>query len=250
MYDITGIQRTLAWCLGCVCLHYLSFVLSKIVVPNFKSLPASSQRSWYNRSVSTIHAIVMLCGSLYYWVYINPERLIGANLEEFSCLLMDVMMGYLWYDIFYEFSTSCSVDTLAHHILGLISHMSTRIFNSGATGYYSMMVYLAEASTPLLNISWLLHQLHLKDTLLFQICAFSLVILFFCCRVVLGPYMIYHFLSNGSSWDANELNWMYYLNFIIIVLFTLLNMYWFYKLVGVASSSSSSSSSSPRKKVD
>jgi hypothetical protein len=57
---------------------------------------------------------------------------IGAT----EALCLDLMMGYLWYDSIYEVMSDGQVDTLGHHILGLISHMSTRLSNSGPLGFY------------------------------------------------------------------------------------------------------------------
>ena len=67
-------------------------------------------------------------------------------------------MGYLIYDVVIEFinyNKSSSLMNLLHHIIGYGSHMSVRLTDSYAGRFYSMLVFIAEGSTPWLHGSWI-----------------------------------------------------------------------------------------------
>jgi hypothetical protein len=96
-----------------------------------------------------------------------------------------------------------------------------------------MLVYIAEGSTPFLNITWLLHLLKLTNSKYFLMFAGLLIITFFCFRVVIGPYLVYHMIMFRNNWGENTFL-LFYFNFPIIVSFAILNFYWFYKLLLIA----------------
>lgn len=90
-----------------------------------------------------------------------------------------------------------------------------------------MMVYLAELSTPFLNISWLLNYLEFSNSLPLTLCGGILLLTFFFSRVLWGPYMLYHMIHYWTQ----EPQFLYQINFGIVVFFILLNFYWFYALL-------------------
>jgi hypothetical protein len=59
---------------------------------------------------------------------------------------MDAMIGYLLYDTVIELAFVPKLDCLllVHHLLGLTSHILTRMQNNWYFAHWSMMVYLAE----------------------------------------------------------------------------------------------------------
>lgn len=240
-----SVKRTLAWGFSCYLFHKLSQILSSFLFPNLKSITKSAQISCVNRSTSSFHAVVMTSLVMYYWIFINSAMIIDKHVTPYQSVCLDLMMGYLLYDITFEvfqnglFQAS---DTIGHHILGLISHLSTRISNNGGAGFYSMLVFIAEASTPFLHGSWLLHTLNMKKSATFLFFAVSLLIVFFLCRVLLGPFMLYHMLTHQESWgeDTEALFWI---NFFIVAAFAFLNFFWFYKLIIIASGSTANKKS-------
>lgn len=90
-----------------------------------------------------------------------------------------------------------------------------------------MLIYLAELSTPFLNLSWLLKQLGPRYNTALLVCGVTLITSFFFCRVLLGPYMIYHMVN---FWTSGP-DFLYYLNVGIIAFFIFMNYYWFFQLV-------------------
>lgn len=244
---LDSLAASFAWCLVCLSIHLFWGLLSDRLIPGFSKVIRKQQKAWYNRGVSTIHACVMFSITVYYWLYINPDIQISSAGNLLEARALDIMMGYLYYDILYEMLTSRQPDALSHHILGVISHLSSRLSNNKAAAFYSMLVYIAEGSTPFLNISWLLYLLQLKKTAAFKLCAILLILSFFCCRILLGPFMVYHMLTNREEWGDDGRGLLYVGNTAIVSIFAILNFYWFYKLLLVALGSPSSSASKEEK---
>lgn len=232
---LDSLSVSLLWCLILFFLHFCWYLFSDNIIPGFSKVSVKKQRrAWYNRGVSTIHACVMFSITAYYWLYVNPAMEISAAGHRIEARALDIMMGYLYYDILYEALTSRQTDALSHHVLGLVSHLSSRLSNNNAAAYYSMLVYIAEGSTPFLNISWLLHMLSLKKTLIFKICALSLIVSFFTFRILLGPCMVYHMLIHREEWGESGRGSLFLGNTAIVASFAVLNFFWFYKLLAVA----------------
>lgn len=99
--------------------------------------------------------------------------------------------------------------------------------------FYSMMVYIAEGSTPALHMCWLLHKLNMKKSFLFKVFVAWLLLGFFVCRILVSPYMLWHMSQNMDAWGQDN-DLLFYLNFSIVFLFAVLNFYWFYKLISLA----------------
>lgn len=91
------------------------------------------------------------------------------------------------------------------------------------------MIYLAELSTPFLNLSWLCKQLGPGYEHLLKLTAGVLVITFFFCRILLGPYLLYHMFM---FWTG-EPRYLFLINVFIILFFILLNFYWFSLLLKI-----------------
>jgi hypothetical protein len=119
-------------------------------------------------------------------------------------------------------------------------HIYSPVFS---TLIYSMIVFLAEASTPFLNLSWLLQKLGYESSTMFKLVAFILIVTFFVFRVLLSPYAVYHMIANPEVW-GNQLI-MYYFNVQVVAFFALINFFWFYKLVALALGSSKKKKAEP-----
>jgi len=197
-------------------------------------LSMEHQRNCYNKVVSTAHATIMFLSSCYYWCRINQDMVISSECNAYEMRCLRMMVGYLIYDICYEAANTRQMDTLAHHFLGLGSHLSTLYSRHGACGFYSMMVFLAEGSTPFLNASWLMHRLRLNNTVLFKASVLTLIFTFFVLRVVLSSFIITHMWLWRGQWGVDAEGPLFWFNFLVVALFVLLNYFWFYKLMAVA----------------
>jgi hypothetical protein len=92
-----------------------------------------------------------------------------------------------------------------------------------------MLIYLAEFSTPFLNISWLLNFLKFQSSIPLTVCGVILLVAFFFCRVILGPYILYHMVNYWKE----EPRYLYHINVGIVIFFICLNFYWFKQLLNV-----------------
>lgn len=202
-------------------------------LPRFDKLDKDIQEQWYNRATSSMNAIVIFSLSFYYWFFINPEMIIPKDISAYQSFEIDFMMGYLIFDTFYEaviLKNTSIKQILIHHLAGLLSHYSTRHSNVGAAGYYSVMVHIAEISTPLIHVGWIGKHLEMSNAFWYLFLMFFQIGLYFVSRCVLAVYMLYHIALNKSSWGENS-EILYWFNFGIVAIFAALNYFWFYKII-------------------
>ena len=130
---VSCLKISLPYAAFCFSVHILSYAIFN---GRLKSFAKKDMTAFYNRTVSTTHAIVMFSLSLYYWLFLNPTMQIGEYVDEYQAKCVLVMLGYLVYDTVFELSASKQVMTLGHHILGGASHISVLYSYNGACGFY------------------------------------------------------------------------------------------------------------------
>jgi hypothetical protein len=233
MLFVQGVRRLVftvfMWCTLCAFIHSLCKFLTNFRIKKF-SMQLKHQIC--NKVVSGFHSIVMFSLTFFYWFWINPNFQFHST-TFIEAVSQDFMLGYLIYDTVFEVTTTKEYDAIGHHLLGFWSIGCTRVLANASASYYAMLVFIAEISTPFLNMSWILHQLNRKKTMLFKFCFILLIISFFLFRIVLCPYMIWHLWSYKDAWmEPND--FLFYNHFIITILFSVLNYFWFYKLIMMA----------------
>jgi hypothetical protein len=213
-------------------------ILSPTLLPNFHVLSEENRSSCYNRLVSSVHAVVMFTIAVYYWGFCNTElsfdyiKLHTAWIENFA---LNLMLGYLLYDCLFELMHARQMDTLVHHFFGILSHSTSLWTQNPAALYYSMMLFLAESSTPVLHAAWLLKQLNLTSSFLFTVMKLLLPLTFLFFRVALAPYLFYHIIVYAKEWGSGVVNTsLWWMNTTLMLFFLLLNFYWFYKIIQIA----------------
>ena len=139
---VESVTLSFKYCLICFAIHFLLSKLSSIFVPKFDSLNSKSKKMWFNRGTSIFHAIILFVMTIYYWVFLNPSMKISNLYDYFEAYCLDIMMGYLWYDIFVELTSTRQFDTLGHHFLGLISHLSSRLSDNDGARFYRLILCL------------------------------------------------------------------------------------------------------------
>lgn len=226
---VESAKVSLAYCLFCYLLQFFFEFLVKRVPDSVASKDIKYQTA--NRGVSSVHAVIMFTMTAYYWLKINPEFVyITGGAYENRCL--DIMLGYLYYDIVQEIKQTCQIDTLGHHVMGFLSHYCTRFDDCDAAYFYTMVVYLAEASTPFLHACWTLHTFKMSSHPLFLPLSAILLLTFFVFRVLQGAYIIWHLWTDTVGWQGKKYD--EYMNTVILVLFVALNYFWFFKLIQMA----------------
>ena len=193
-----------------------------------------------NRIVSTCHAVILFFLTSNYWLTkSNIFEPPPSELTDYPCFCIDIMLGYLVYDLLNEVITAPKLDIgiVAHHITGMLSLGSIRALGRPDGAHYNMIIFIAEASTPFLHISYYMHCAKLEKNVYFTLCCILLVALFFLCRVILGPFLFYKMYTERSVWGDSEFDLLlFWSNFVIVGFFVVLNFYWFRKLLKVAMS--------------
>jgi len=228
---------SLFWLGFCGFVHvFSSFAWVEVVPQMSKVMSLYDRHEWYNRTVALLHAAIMFLRTVTYWYAINPKMSMDQPLDAFGAMTLDIMMGYLWYDLLVEMAKNRKQPTtLIHHVIGYISLWAVRASNSGLGLFYFMLVFIAEGSTPVLHVLWLLKKLKLSDWWVFSALAWLLLFTFFTYRVVLGPYTLWHMVAYRDGWkgDPNR-HWLFGLLFGIAVVFVIINFYWFFLLYKMA----------------
>lgn len=115
---------------------------------------------------------------------------------------------------------------LFHHVAGLMSHVHTIAVDDEPSAFYTMMVYLAESSTPFLHMGWFLKTLSLDGSPLFMLNAVMILLTYIVTRVGLSPLLLYTFLhpNNHHHYDGRPYVWGF--QAFICVAFMTLNYMW------------------------
>jgi hypothetical protein len=58
------------------------------------------------------------------------------SIPSFEGSTIDLMIGYLIYDLLVELFSTRALDMIGHHLLGLLSHISCRITDNEAGAFY------------------------------------------------------------------------------------------------------------------
>jgi TLC domain len=230
------------WMGFCIFLHLVSAFGTCEVIEGFeKRLSRYDRQDWYNRFVSIIHAFIMFVRAMCYWTLKNPSMsIVGLQNDQFGVITLDIMMGYLWYDLIIELAKNKKqFSTILHHLLGYVSLYAVRASASRLGVFYFMMVFVAEGSTPVLHTLWFMSKLKLKDTATFKMMGILLMLLFMALRVLFGPFTVWHLASNHDAWRAKkagelDAEWLFPLLICVSVVFVSINMYWFFLLVSMA----------------
>lgn len=178
----------------------------------------------------------------HYWVYVNPlfprnfsAITVAPLLDMYEKDTMRIMTGYMIYDLIIELLTPAVYDyaVLFHHIAGLLSHWHTLQTNDVASGWYTMLVYCAEGSTPILHIGWMMNTCGMADGLAFKIMTLALVLTFFVVRIMLSPLLAYTYLAPGNRHLYKGRDGVWAFQLFIVFAFSSLNFFWFYKLISL-----------------
>jgi len=229
----------------CTNIGIAGYILFSVYFPekyNSKKLGLHLTLEYCTRFASMIHALLMASLTLYYWFSINPTFIIPQTLEFYPECVISMMTGYMVYDLFVETLTVEKHDflILTHHLFGLLSHFLCLTMQDGVSGYFLMLVYIAESTTPFLHASWFLYRLEYQKTMLFKVLSASLLFLWIFARLIASPVIFYHFLKSEN--EFGEKVSIFFLHRYIMATFVCLNYFWFYKLIKVIVTPSSSSS--------
>eukprot|EP00307_Rebecca_sp_RCC1486_P007081 CAMPEP_0119409962 /NCGR_PEP_ID=MMETSP1335-20130426/3112_1 /TAXON_ID=259385 /ORGANISM="Chrysoculter rhomboideus, Strain RCC1486" /LENGTH=223 /DNA_ID=CAMNT_0007434421 /DNA_START=162 /DNA_END=833 /DNA_ORIENTATION=- len=185
-----------------------------------------------NRLLSSVNALIIfstagvaLAGS--------PSPSDAPPIDPLPASSIECMLGFLVFDtvlgLVQGFESSPRL-MLAHHLMGLLSEGLTLYLGVGA--YCTMVVHLAEGSTPLLHMSWLLLKRGQQKSTAFLAAGLLLVISFFILRVAIPAILLWGYMSTPVAFVLwGDHTGVYRLHLAVVTGFWLLNLFWFTKLL-------------------
>jgi len=205
--------------------------------PIYLNLPQIGKNAWINRTVSCVHATLILSGALYELILDDCDRILWNNPLYGSTIsaeiIMCITMGYCIYDLF---------DCIIHPTVGLISiaihHIAVFSCLIASVTFHianiwAMLMLLTEATTPILHLRWFLLKYNMENTKAYTFTGVALIGGFIIFRILvqlilfLGVYL--HFDDCSKHHKALVISFLSQ----IISLF-ILNCYWLYLILSGA----------------
>ena len=154
--------------------------------------------------------------------------------SQFGFAVMQISLGYFLADFIV-----CLLDknlrqdfgSLAHHVAGIIG-IALGLFYQGGFMFFILFCLLSELSTPLVNLFWILTMLDRRDSPLFAVTSWGMLITFFLCRLE-PEYWIWNILLTALFHPASVIIPLpvYVWVFVNYIAFDILNIFWFWKML-------------------
>ena len=183
--------------------------------------------------MSTLHAVVVSLTTLYILATVCMENRVFSK-----CWLgfatMQLSLGYFVGDFI-----NCLVDAelrkdkanLAHHVVGMIG-LYLGLYHQGKFMFFIVYRFVAECSTPFVNMFWLLRLMKKQQSKLFVVNSVLMVTVFFACRIAPIPWHWYKFFWTQMDPAVVLLPWYLRLwTLATYVVFDALNLLWFRKML-------------------
>jgi hypothetical protein len=216
------------------------FLLQPYYFPTLSPLSPADLKALHLRLVGALNSIVITALSAIWFiprvsvaehgVLLIPVG--GQSLDLIQSRAFQLMMGFLLYDCFADcYVNGLTVDMGLHHITGSVSNIL--ILLTGRGGEWMMWIMLAEGSTPFLHIGWILHKLG-YDGLWYKVNGYTLVLTFTLLRAISPLFILNSMITHRTLpvWTGYES--CFNLHLIITAFFTLLNWFWYVKLLKMA----------------
>ena len=188
-------------------------LVEKMISPQFSAyvfpqhypkLPRRTKVTWDLHFTSFINAFI-LCGGVFYLMLYDDERLNGDWQDRMwaysgvSGAVQAVATGYFMWDFMVcivNYRTLGVLDLL-HGTVGMVAALLG--FRPFAL-YYGLSYLLFELSTPFVHLHWLFDKIDMTGSPAQWYNGVVLITVFFCCRLLLGPYLLWLFVSD--LWTA------------------------------------------------
>mmetsp|Transcript_45672 Transcript_45672/g.67401 ORF Transcript_45672/g.67401 Transcript_45672/m.67401 type:complete len:264 (-) Transcript_45672:31-822(-) len=199
---------------------------------------AVNRHRYSNKIVGILHACFLSfaairCGLTRGFDLQAEEILATPPLEHFA---VGCMMVYLVYDTIYfywrfyilqpslgvkeKWNAAEHTGALVHHYLGLLSW---GFIYSGTGGvYWAQYIHLAEISTPILNLRWIMMKEGVRDGI--KVVSVVFLVVFFLTRIPTTVVLLYHMWRSVDKWPSKTIA---YFQFIVTFSFLVVNLIWF-----------------------
>lgn len=225
---------TAAWFL----LEAVAPALSQSLFPKiYESMSPKQRAGWNMRMTSSVHAILS-CALAFTAIMAHdaptdPEERIYKSWDAANFVLA-MSTGYFVWDTHLciaQYKTF-GPEFLFHGVMCLIAY--TGALTIPYIQYYGCVFLIFEASTPLVNLHWMLDKAGMAGHPLQLANGALLLLVFFLIRIIYGFYMTYFHITDGmAAWgQATSAVRPLIVGYITInSSMDLLNVYWFYGMV-------------------
>ena len=244
--DITKDDHPLclvAYAAALTIIHIISHTLCHPSNPNGNlstGIIAVNRHRYANKIVGIIHAIVLATTAVRCYFTkgfdIHAERLL--ELPSLEHLTVGFMMVYLVYDTIFmlwrcfilqpsnevkeKWSFAEHTLAMAHHILGFTSWWLIYSGNGGV--YWAQWIHIAEISTPILNIRWIMMKEGIRSGTSYLVVGGVFLITFFASRIPTTAMLLYYMYQNIDKWPSKSIAWF---QFFVTFSFWCINLMWF-----------------------
>ena len=224
----------LSFTLTILCSHVFAPLLYSALLPGAGNIKPNKRMFSYTLLASTLHSLVTisLAAYIFYYGVLGPTRVYSSAALGF--IAIHISFGYAIGDfIVCLFDPFLRRDfaTFAHHLF-VITGLAPILYLRGELMYFPILQVISEASTPFVNLRFIVYETGKKDSFLYTFASLGMMVSFFLCRMVRMPWHWYALYATVFSVDGANLNvfirvWVL-LNFAG---FDVLNVYWFSKMV-------------------
>ncbi|KAM3269928.1 TLC domain-containing protein 4-B isoform X1 [Capsicum chacoense] len=222
---------------ACKLVYDLSQIFTSIYFKCYAKLSKSQQVEWNNRSISTVHAILVTTMSLYlaFWSDLfSDNQLSGPVIMRSSTLstfVLGVSMGYFLTDlamILWFYPSLGGLEYLVHHLLSMVA--VTYAMLTGKGQLYVFMVLVSEATTPGINLRWYLDVAGMKKSKAYLVNGFMMVFAWLVARILLFIYLFHHVYIHYDQ-VKHLPSFAIFLLSVVPLILTVMNLVWFWKIV-------------------
>nr|XP_054764198.1 TLC domain-containing protein 4-B-like [Lytechinus pictus] len=207
--------------------------LSWWFVPTYRNISIYERFDWNSRILSMFHAILVSSLAVYSSLFDVPtfeDKIWGTSFIPRATIA--VTTGYISADMilmFVGFPIKESIFYIFHH-LAVVGAFTANVLYGPLT-YFGNIRVIAEASTPFVNLRWMLYLLGYKDTKLYLYNGFVMLGVFFAVRVGILPIFYYYMLRSFFIEGFQRMQlWVTLTCLICSVGLDSINMYWFFKM--------------------
>lgn len=210
--------------------HILSHVLGPVIVPQYRKLSPAKQHGFDAHVVSHVNAI-LLC-AISFPLFFSPHLTTSTSYTPYAGFVVSAAAGYFVWDlvitvVYYKYN---GFGFLAHAVTALYVFLqSLRPFMLNSAAVFLWF----EASTPFVNINWFgTHVPGLVGPAVRNLNSLALLVVFFLCRIVSGPWNGYRYFSEVIANPPPSVPTVVVFGVMSsYAVMIALNYFWFYKML-------------------
>ncbi|XP_066287267.1 TLC domain-containing protein 4-B-like [Branchiostoma lanceolatum] len=211
--------------------EWLSYPLLKKLSPAFVTLHANKQVVLRNSMMSIFHSIIV--GGIGLYMFLFVDGLKPEDIWFYTPIFVHaacIFVGHTAVDtvLMAMYAPLRDWRMALHHVVSMWAFCNSIVVPAGL--YFASTWYLAELSTPFVNMRLILHTLGHRRSLLYKVNGVVMLVVFFLCRILTIPiwFGVIPHMKTGELYKigSGPLINIFVLNPIMFVL----NIFWFIKI--------------------